>query len=182
MVEVPKFLTTDDYGISLLAEGGDEPPACDCDGNCTGKCQSCTGQCQSCSGGCSTACQTACEYNQKASKLFGRFSWSSTVAKGEPFRISARDWKKLIAYIDNVAGTWGDSFSASEPDPGDDVYADYFNEVAAGVNDYGYFPANEKVKGSLIQAADFNSLATAANNMLVDDYDEDHPVRDKTSP
>ena len=40
----------------------------------------------------------------------------------------------------------------------------------------------QKVKGSLIQAADFNSLATAANNMLVGDYDEDHPVRDKTSP
>ena len=182
MVEVPKFLITDDYGVSLLAEGGEEPPACDCDGNCTGKCQSCTGECQTCSGACSTNCQYACEYNQKASKLFGRFSWSSTVAEDAPFKISARDWAKLIAYIDNVAGTWGDSFSATEPDPGDEVYAEYFNEVAAGVHEYGSFPANTKVKGSLIQAQDFIDLATAANNMIIPDYEEEHPKYDKTAP
>ena len=98
------------------------------------------------------------------------FSWSNTVAKGEPFIITADDWNEYTSQLSEKASYYGKSYNPATVKKGDALTAEKYNNIAAVINwlvDNNKGDCSTKLNGvntgDPVTAAKINYLAKCLN-------------------
>ena len=62
------------------------------------------------------------------------FAWSTTVATGEPFIITAADWNEYTSQLSSKASYYGKDYNPATVKKGDALTAEKYNNIAAVIN------------------------------------------------
>lgn len=97
------------------------------------------------------------------------FYWSSTVASGYPFRITAYEWNSLTSRINSFRAYKGlSSYSFTTAPYGDGrFYAFMYNQAVTAISHMNppIWPPSSRNSGDLVYARDLNDLVSSLNSI-----------------